>query len=186
MSDKKLTEVEAVNVIHKALEPFDVSGRTNVLRAVISLLEVGPLNSVNAGDEVANNLTPTNVPSANLNNARIDAFVSAKKPNTSYQRIACLAYYLEHNDHLTEIMGKDLVKANTAARQPKMSNVAVFLNDATAKYGFFAAVGGGKKSLTPRGSAIVEALPDQAAVKQVLQDISAPRQSGRRPKAKKK
>jgi hypothetical protein len=182
MTTKKLTEVEAVNVIHKALEPFDVPGRTKVLRAVVALLEVEPLNG--ASGAAAGNLAATGAPAANLNNARIDVFVSTKKPTTTYQRIACLAYYLEHHDQLIELTSKDLSKANAAARQPKISNVGVFLNDATAKYGFFAAVGGGKKSLTQRGSAVVEALPDQAAVKQVLQDIPAPRQSGKRSKAK--
>ena len=189
-TNKKLSELEAVQQVHGALESFDAQGRARILRSVTSLLEVSAFGGqsndpASAAQAVSSSTSQAQAGDGTIpQQMRIDTFVASKRPTTTYQRLACLAYYLEHHDQTTELSGKDLTKANAAARQPKISNVTVFLSDATTKYGFFAAVGGGKKTLTSRGAAMVGALPDQAAVKQTLQEHPAPRRSGRRPKAK--
>jgi hypothetical protein len=189
---KNPSEVEAVNQVHQALEPFDPVARSRILRAVTSLLEVAS-NNGDRGFQIAPNpsiegarSTITNTNTTSPLQTKIDAFISERRPANTYQRLACLAYYLEHHDQKTDFTGKDLDKANSDARQPRISNMSMFLNDATNKYGFFTAVGGGKKRLTSRGAAVVQALPDQAAVKQALQNHLPPRRSGRRPKAKSK
>jgi hypothetical protein len=183
-TSKKHSELEAVQVVHKALEPFDPVARARVLRAVASLLEITSFptgdNKPPPGGGSSNDRTDTGTPQQ----MKIDAFITSKHPKNTYQRLACLAYYLEHHDQKTNISGKDLTKANSDARQLKISNMAVFLNDATNKYGFFAPVGKGKKQLTSRGTVVVEALPDQAAVKQALLDNPMPKKSGRRAKPK--
>jgi hypothetical protein len=92
---------------------------------------------------------------------------------------------LEHYEQKVDLTGRELTKANTDARQVKISNIADFLIKATKRHGFFTQSGGGKKRLSARGKAVAEALPDQGAVKEALERHSLPKQTGRRRKAKK-
>jgi len=116
----------------------------------------------------------------------IDKFVAAKRPTDTYQKLACLAYFLEHNENKVDLSVKELRKANTDARQPAISNISRFLDLATRKHGLFTSAGHGKKRLSTRGAAVVEALPDQAAVKNALEQNPMPKKGGRRRAAKPK
>jgi hypothetical protein len=61
---------------------------------------------------------------------------------------------------------KDLTKLSTNARQPQFSNATQAAKNATRAQ--YLTIGGGKRSITPLGEAVVEALPDLAKVQQVL------------------
>lgn len=98
----------------------------------------------------------------------IKDFVVKKQPTTLYERVACLAYYLEKAKGVTAFNAKDIEKANTDARQGKIDNPTSVLSDATRKYGFLAQAGGGKKTLAAKGEALVEALPDRERAKEAL------------------
>ena len=112
----------------------------------------------------------------------IKQFIAQKRPENLYQRVACLAYYLTHALNTPHFKTKDISKANTDAAVSKFSNAAVFVNDATNKYGYLSAAGGGNKQISAFGEQLVEALPDGEKLKQLHDDNKL---RGRR-KAKKK
>ena len=98
----------------------------------------------------------------------IKEFIVKKQPATLYERVACLAYHMEKAGKITAFNAKDMLKANTDSRAGKIDNLTSILNDATRQYGYLAQMGNGKKALTARGEALVEALPDRAKVKEAL------------------
>jgi len=112
----------------------------------------------------------------------IKQFIAAKRPENVYQRVACLAYYLAHTSAMPRFKTKDITQANTDAAVGKFSNASSFVNDATNKYGYLSAAGGGTKQISAFGEQVVEALPDRDKVKQ-LHDDHKPRA---RKKTKKK
>jgi hypothetical protein len=186
-SRKKLSELEAMQVIHKALEPFDAEARGRILTSVISLLEVTNAPSFNGNTAVpSNQVLPTENSSIITPQMTIESFLKAKVPSDNNQRLACLAYYLEHHDNKPDVSTRELTKANSDARQMQVSNVSAFLDNATRRHGFFAPSGKGKKHLTIRGKAVVEALPNPEAVKEALKQHPMPQRSGRKARAKTK
>ncbi len=63
---------------------------------------------------------------------------------------------------------QDLTKLNTEAAGAKIGNSAQAVANATKISGYLAASGGGKKQITSLGEQMVNALPDQEAVRKVL------------------
>lgn len=92
-------------------------------------------------------------------------FIARKKPNSFYERIACIAYYLEKNKGFDGIKTVDITKANTEARLNKFPDPSKYVEHATSTYGYLTSIGKGKKGISHRGEAVVEALPDREAVK---------------------
>jgi hypothetical protein len=92
----------------------------------------------------------------------IQKFLKRKDPANTYQRLACLGYYLEdiNGKNMASYGNSDLVAANDDARLFKMSNPSSFISDAIYKYHFFSSTGGLKK-LTTIGQEIVRALPNR-------------------------
>jgi hypothetical protein len=103
-----------------------------------------------------------------------------KRPSTDVQRIACLAFYLTHAKGQNHFKTADLTKLNTEAAAVKLSNAAVSVMNATDHSKFLSQAGGGKKQITSIGEDIVNALPDQEAVKNIVQN----HKSGKRKKHK--
>jgi len=96
------------------------------------------------------------------------AFMTAKRPSTDMERITCLAFYLTHTKRMTPFKTRDLIDLNIAAAQPKMSNASVAARNAVQNEYLWLA-GGGKKQITARGEAVVQALPDRDKVKKALE-----------------
>jgi len=97
------------------------------------------------------------------------AFMGVKRPRTDMERVTCLAYYLTHSRSVNAFKTKDLSDLNIEAAQQKMSNPSATARNAVL-HGFLALAGGGKKQITPRGEAVVQALPDGDKVKAALAD----------------
>jgi hypothetical protein len=112
-------------------------------------------------------------------------FVTAKKPDSFYERVACLGYYLEKFENLSEFQTSDITRVNTDARLSKMTNPALFVKHAVHTYGYLTSLGGRKFALSGRGEAVVEALPDRAKVEQAHADHSFGKRAkkGRKKKA---
>ncbi|HXG07898.1 MAG TPA: hypothetical protein VNI77_11305 [Nitrososphaera sp.] len=180
-----IDELSSVRVVHEALKSLDPEARVRVLQAVMTLLQIpAQAATIQQGTQGTGGTT---VPSqSNIQTTTIDKFVAAKRPRDTYQRLACLAYFLEHRENKVDLSVKDLRKANTDARQSAISNISRFLDLATRRHGFFTSAGHGKKRLGIRGTAVVEALPDQAAVKSALDQNPMPKKSGRKRKSKSK
>jgi hypothetical protein len=110
-------------------------------------------------------------------------FVAQKKPGSNYERVACLAYYLANYRNMPHFKTGDITKLNTESAH-HFTNAAVFVMHATSSYHYLAAAGGGKKQITPLGEAVVDALPDRAAVTAAIAE-NKPTRKLRRKKAKK-
>ena len=94
-------------------------------------------------------------------------FIKEKSPTTDVQRVACLAYYLAHHRGQPHFKTEDITKLNTEAAYPRFSNAAVSVKNATNQNKFLTQAGKGNKQITGYGEDVVEALPDQNAVKSV-------------------
>jgi hypothetical protein len=96
----------------------------------------------------------------------IKSFISTKRPDSFYERVACLVYYLEKFAGQAEVGTNDITKANSDARLSKLTNPAVFVKHATHTYGYLISLGKRKFAISARGEAVVEALPDRAKVEE--------------------
>lgn len=113
------------------------------------------------------------------------AFLTAKKPANVVERVTCLAYYLTHYRGVKQFKTSELTKLNTDASQPKLSNPAFFARNATSSQ-YLSLAGGGKKQITARGEALVDALPDRAAVGAALKNHPVVGRKATKPRSAKK
>lgn len=109
-------------------------------------------------------------------------FLLEKRPATDVERVACLAYYLEHLRGMRQFKTLDISKLNTEAAQPKFSNPSVAISNAV-RSGFLGEAAKGYKQLSAPGEHFVLALPDREAAREALKRARRKRQK-RRPVAK--
>ena len=108
-------------------------------------------------------------------------FMKKKNPQSDIQRAVCLGYYLAQHRQTPHFKTKDLATLNVEAAGVKIGNLSQAVNNATKQSHYFAPAGKGNKQVTSHGEAVVDALPDQAAVKVV----EANRPKKRKPAKKK-
>lgn len=92
-------------------------------------------------------------------------FIASKKPNTQYERVACIADYLTNVRNMPQFDNDAIIALNTEAAQPPIRNIGVIVRDTAHKYGYLSAGNGNNKQVTVLGEAVVAALPDRDAVK---------------------
>ncbi len=110
-------------------------------------------------------------------------FIRIKKPVTDVQRVACLGYYLVHTTGQPGFTSKDVSVAHTDSGGSKI-NLTRALDNATRQSKYISNRLGREKQLTTLGEDVVNALPNQEAVKAVEAEVKKPR--GRKPKNAKK
>jgi hypothetical protein len=93
--------------------------------------------------------------------------MDSKRPEYDIERATCLAYYLTHYRQTDAFTTRDLTAINTEARGRAFSNLSMAATNAIGA-GYLAAVGRGKRRITDRGEALVDALPDREKVTEVL------------------
>lgn len=133
MEDDSPSAAKALNSIIGILNGLDDEARRRILKAVITFFQLeleppqdGPRYDHRAIDE------RTNRPSFSTNAAPTPKeFLLEKQPKTDVERIACLAYYLTHYRETPSFKTLDLAKLNTEAAQPKFSNTAYSVANAT-------------------------------------------------------
>lgn len=189
MAQKKADSTSALVAVVKALEPLGDDERRWVLQSAASRWTLNLQMPASAGNSGANNTNQSAVgsggtPQANAQDAK--AFMKLKDPKSDLQRIAALAYHLTHGKNLPIFKTRDLTTANTDAKGPKFHIPRAVGNAARAKCGYLSAVGGGKKQLSSYGEEIVEALPDQEAVKALEAKYKKGKRRGGRKKTSKK
>jgi hypothetical protein len=113
-------------------------------------------------------------------------FVTSKKPNTQYERVACLAYYLTHVANTPKFKTAAITKANTDAAGPKITNPSQIVADTTRLSGYLANAGKGAKHITALGEAVVEALPNREAVAAAIAEHKPKKKKPRSATRKKK
>jgi hypothetical protein len=109
-------------------------------------------------------------------------FMKAKKPKNLSERVACLGYYLAHYREQKRFMPADILKlSDDSADGKKIASLGATIDNATRRDQFITLIGDGSRSLTVRGEAVVEALPDREKVATALEEHSlAPRRGKKR------
>jgi hypothetical protein len=168
MSSKGDKEITAMQDSLAALVGLEQEEQRRVLAWLANKLNLGnggasfPTGSSQTGSARTGAATsPPGIPSAKN-------FFVEKRPATDVERITCLAYYLTHFRGAPQFKTKQLTELSKEAAQPKFSNAAVAVQNATVQNQFLSQAGQGQKQITARGEAFVEALPDREKAKTAL------------------
>lgn len=175
------SELKAMEGAYAALEPLDAEARRRAIRWLLDTLHVSealtPLHPDSLEPEsVTHARAPKHRPGGTHEHASDSeppspkAFIGLKRPESVVERIACLAFYLTHYRNAQSFGGPAIAALNTEAAAPKL-NPHRDLDNADRRNGFIVSAGDRKKQITSRGEALVNALPDRGAVKQVLQEF---------------
>ncbi len=171
-------EVKVLGTLLEALGALDADQQRFVLRTAAERLGIRDVVSSTMRDGSRSGPTDETPPTGTLKDILPKKFLTDKKPTTDVQRIACLAYYLTYGRNQPHFKTADFTKLNTEAAQPRFANTAFTVKNATVKSRFLAPAGKGNKQITALGEAVVNALPDQEAVKNVIQDQKVARRRG--------
>lgn len=182
--ESEAVEFDSLTTVLKALRPLSADGRERVLASVQAFFgmsgrtgnshlsavgadSMGSVRGASRDDDFSEDRTPS-----------AKEFLFDKRPQSDVERIACLAYYLTHYQATPHFKTADLSKLNTEAAQPKMSNTAQAVDNAT-KAGLLVQAIKGSKQLSAAGELYVQALPDRAAARKAAADVR-PRKRSRR------
>lgn len=174
---KKVSEHDVLKIVDLQLEQLSTEERQRIFDWISMKYKISP--------QAAPSATPGSgviLPLASLPNGTVKDFISLKKPDGYYERIACLAYYLERHESKDGLKTADIAQANTDAKQSKLPNSTLYVNNATKMYGFLISIGKGKKALSARGEAVVNALPDRAKVQTALAEHPLKRKNSKKKK----
>jgi hypothetical protein len=182
MSIDGVGELKAMTAALTALEPLDVDARSRALKWLSEALGVsgalgGKTSSLNTS---VNSHRENGGDAADISVMTPKQFMSMKRPTTDVERIACLAYYLTYARDTLHFKTTDLTSLNTEAAGLRFGNASQAANNAMNQNGYLAQAGKGNRQITPRGEALVEALPDREAVTAALAEHP---KRGRRRKA---
>jgi hypothetical protein len=177
-----ISELKAMEAAYEALQPLNEDSRKRALRWLLGALEVPT-------EEIDQSFTPpANLPQATSTATATTPdpsrtltpkeFIAQKKPKYMAERIACLAYYLEHYRNTSKFKTSDITSLNTDAAQPRMQNASRDVDNADRASGYIVGAGNGAKQMTVRGEALVNALPDRAAVDAALKENPYKRKKG--------
>lgn len=97
-------------------------------------------------------------------------FIKIKRPDSDVLRATCLAYYLTYARNQPHFKSEEITKLNTEAAYQNFGKPLKTVNNAMARSHFLAPAGGGKKQITAHGEGVVNALPDQAAVTELIKE----------------
>jgi hypothetical protein len=176
---KQISETEAMKVVEDALAGQDEEARARIMNWIASKykLSVGSGHSAGARQDFPGMSRPSEE-MAGVKNIR--TFLASKKPTNSYEQVACLAYWMERNDKKDELTIADFHQAKKDARVVGLSNVPRSVRHAKSTYGFLTSLGRGKYGISPRGEAVVEALPNREMVTAALAEHKVSRKSKRK------
>jgi len=158
-------ELDAMSSVHEALAKLEVEQQRRVLGWVVEKL--GLTGAPNVGQGSSPGIPQQAQMGRPAATGSPKQFVAAKKPESDIERAAVLAYFLTHERGMTEFKTSDISAINKEAAQRPFANTAYSANNATAA-GYLAPAGKKSKQITTRGEALVEAMPDRAAVKAAL------------------
>jgi hypothetical protein len=170
MANKSATisaEFDAIRIALEVLEPLNEAQRTFAITMILSRLGLSSLQPTGAISS-----TPQFAPSAPgpMGSAGSSLtpkdFLKSKNPATDLERYVCLAYYLTHYRNAQSFSTRDVIKLNAEAFANDFSNAAATATNATRQSKLLSRAGSGKKRITTRGEALVEALPDRTKVKE--------------------
>lgn len=97
-------------------------------------------------------------------------FIREKQPKTDVERVACLAYYLTHYRETPFFKTIDISKLNTEAAQPKLSNAAMAVDNAT-KTNYLVPAAKGNKQISASGETFVQLMPNRDMARSEMQKL---------------
>lgn len=168
-------ELGALNAVMAALAPIaDTDAQLRVLQAAASFLRVSLHTFGSQG-------TRSPQPAASGGGSRFSEdrsispkdFVLQKQPKTDVERVSCLAFYLTNYRDTPHFKTIDISKLNIEAAQPKLSNTAVAMDNATRSH-YLVPASKGNRQLSAAGEQFVQFLPDREAAKAAMES-SRPR-----------
>jgi hypothetical protein len=166
--------VQALTTILSALEGLDKETQKRTLQAVITFLDI-PLSTNDRGGQKSNDVTTGAIGTSSENRSMSPKeFLREKSPVTDIERIACLGFYLTHYRDTPHFKTMDLSNLNTEAAQPKLSNAAFAVVNAT-NAGYLVQANKGSKQLSAAGELFVQALPDRDAAKATMASMRVKR-----------
>ncbi len=174
--------MKAIQVMLDALEPLEEKGQQFAIKMVLDRLGLpNPSANSNAGTGGQQQQGQSGGLGGATDVGDVRKFMVAKRPQLDTERVAVLAYLLKHNRNTAAFKTGDLTKMNIDAGGRELSNPSAIARNAV-RAGYLAKAGGGKKQISPLGEMVVEALPDQVAVKTLLAEHKP---KGRRPRRRK-
>jgi hypothetical protein len=192
MVAKKNDSTGALVAVVDALEPLNDADRQWVLQSAANKFSVAIQQAAGSAGGGAGGGQPGTAGNsgggAQTPIKQLDAktFMKNKNPNSETQRVACLAYYLNHASDVQAFKTADITKLNKDARGPDFNATRAIDNASRATCGFLSAIGKGQKQLTAFGEEIVEALPSQEAVRELEATRKPGKRAGKGKKGKKK
>jgi|SRR5438067_8966352 len=177
MTAKKNDSTGALVTVVAALEALNDADRNWVLQSAASKFTLtlqAAAGAGQAGAGIANTVTaaplvgPATTADVQAAITRKDAraFIRLKKPTTDVQRVACLGYYLVQTTGQHGFTSKAISTAHTDSGGSSI-NMTRALDNATRQAKYLSNRGPREKQLTTLGEDVVDALPDQAAVKAI-------------------
>jgi hypothetical protein len=170
MSVDGAKELKAMTTALTALEPLDEEARARALNWLAEALGVGGALRGKKSSFVGglNHAHDIDIDDSNISEMTPKQFMSLKRATTDVERIACLAYYLTYARDTLHFKTTDLTSLNTEAAGLRFGNASQAASNAMNQNGYIAQAGKGNRQITPRGEAVVEALPDREAVAAAL------------------
>jgi len=147
------SEVDAMREVDEALAKLEPGAQQRVIDWASSKYK---LSANRTPDQGAPSPQIQPGPKGSATPRDIKSFLAQKRPDSFYERVACLVYYLEKFDGKSEVNRKDIDKANVDARLSKLSNSGVFVKNATHTYGYLTSVGKGQLALSTRGEPLLK------------------------------
>lgn len=180
---EKVDDRDLYAVVDKVIQdilPLDPYSRLRVYRTIGTFFgfeDSYPKVSRNADSRIPEN--PSREPKfASSEELTPKEFILQKQPKTDVERVACLAYYLNHYRGTRDFKTTDINKLNTEAAQRKLSNASNAINNGI-RDGYLAPAGKGMKQLSAEGEQYIEALPDRSVAKEIRPRVK-PRRSRKR------
>ena len=170
--------LEVFNTVYSSILKLEPDAQKRVFEAVAALLGIHlGIRSVSPGSTFPAG-SPKVASFSENREMSPKEFVMEKRPTSDVQRVAVLGYYLTHYRSTPHFKTLDISKLNTEAAQPKFSNAAKAVDNAATR-GYLVAATKGNKQLSAIGERFVEALPDQAAGREMVA-ASRPRRKMKR------
>jgi hypothetical protein len=165
-------DIEVITNILSTLKKFDSEEREKILQTIDTYFDRNPrsTNGTSKFQEQPESNYSSDSAFSEDRSMSPKTFLTQKKPQTDVERIACLAYYLTHYMNMPHFKTIDLSKLNTEAAQPKFSNAAMAVDNAT-KAGYLVPATKGNKQLSVAGEHFVQALPDREAARAAMKAV---------------
>jgi len=193
MAAKKNDSTSALVTVVDALEPLNEAERQWVLQSAASKFSLavqppagGPVGAGGGGGQLGSGGNVSGGAQTPIKQLDAKTFMKSKNPNSDTQRVACLAYYLNHASDISAFRTAEITKLNKEARGPDFNTTRAIDNASRTVCGYLSPIGTGQKQLTAFGEEIVEALPSQEAVRAIEATRKPGKRGGKGKKGKKK